>query len=364
VTGRWDQAIRDVFERVAAAPVPSDLAEAAIRRAARDRRRRATLAAASAVVAVAVAVPIFTFARSGGDTAEGPAITTGTAPSGTVPGSRWVITAYSGVTSAADSYSLVLDRQSGAYERLPYQEVVPSPDGSRLIVTQSEPGRTGVMDRATGAVRWIPGVDRYVRGPTWSPDGASILLTTIPKDDDWGFAIVDADDLTIQRVTVAASNTAGSDYFWAPDGRIGLQSSRNGPSEADPEVSLGVVYFDLSGREVGALDLGGGWIDGAAAFSPDGRRVAVSTSRHGGEIVILDIAAGTQRQRLRPDRSSRLLGWYDDAHLMLRGPGPELSVVDLAGVTVRTVRLHEPGAQRLCLAPATGLGQQAAAAAF
>jgi enoyl-CoA hydratase/carnithine racemase len=55
---RFDSALRETLERISTVPAPSGLADAAIRRAGRQRARRMALTAAAVAVAAVVALPL------------------------------------------------------------------------------------------------------------------------------------------------------------------------------------------------------------------------------------------------------------------------------------------------------------------
>jgi hypothetical protein len=376
-----DRVLREALEDLVAEPPPSGLAKAAIGRARRQRATRVALAAAAVALVTGVTVPLAIAAVGGSAPDRFP----WQEPAGPPAEKRLVVTAYAGITrptnpSAADDVSALLDRENGRYEEIPYPDAIPSPDGTRAVVAEGDnsvdhPVRAGILDLATGQVRWIRGYGGYDDHLTWSPDGRQVLYSRRPKDGAQGFVRVDADTLreTFRPVPDdEVPNALGLGFVWAPDGRQVVHTlSVSVGDESEPDRVLGIRFYDLDGKPVRTLGLDDGVLLDGAGFSPDGSAMALGR-RKGGDIAVVDSTDGTVRARVSMAKPGTVVvGWYDDSHLVLRSYADvdewrQLVVVDLAGRRVRTVPLDGTWADagRITLGPAEGLSPAAAGLAF
>ena len=291
------------------------------------RRRGLRLAlAGSAIAAVAaIGAPAAASALRDGPDGGGHATGTPRSPSALASASgpqrtaRYAVLAYSGIHNT----SLVLNPKTGRYDTLPYLSAVPSPDGTRLLLQSSTyPNPVGVQNRDTGAIRWVTG-DFGGRAGHWSPDGKSILITALPKDGAYGFAIADATTLNVRFVPLAdseGSNAQGMDMVWAPDGRhVALTLSHN-KGESDGEKVIGIRFYDLNGHPVGTIQAGQS-LKSTSDFSPDGKLIALSAVNRRAPIQIIDAGTGTVQHTCTATAGSVMVGWYDQQRLVLRSPG-------------------------------------------
>lgn len=368
--------VRATLDDLADAPAPANLAQSALRRAARQRRARLAAAGVAAVAAVVVTVPLGAgvLAGSAGDGRQAPAADSASMTAN----QRLVVTGYSRIPNyPADDFSLLLDPATGRYDKVAYTSAVPSPDGRRAVVQQgdqaaAQPGSGGILDRATGKVRWINGYDRYTQGAAWSPDGRSILLTHRPKGGGVSMEIVDADTLRSQRVTVP-DLVHGQSFLWTPGGQ-GVAITIVG----DPEARE-IRYYNLAGKHQRTVPAtaGGGLVAGTG-FSPDGRRMALWNARTY-QVQVADARTGALQRKLSVPgvRLARLLGWYDNNHVVVERPtidpltssAPyrmELLVVDLTGKVIRSVLCAEGAdhAQEVFLGTPAMLSEAAAKLTF
>lgn len=369
---KLDEALRGALRDIADVPPPVGLATAARRIADRQRATRLTLASVATAVVALVTIP--TAMAMIGD---------GQMPGGATPGPV-VVTAYSGALrgtdpSPADDRSLLLNPETGRYEEVPYRAVVPSPDGRQVLVHQGDnsatyPLRAGIMDRATGQVRWIATYAGEGGGDgSWSPDGRRILFTECPRLGPCGFVIVDASTLAARFVEVSVDEDAlGLGFVWTPDGEhVAHTLSRNVGGEMGTDAVTGIQFFDLSGKPVRTIEATAA-LSASTDFSPDGTRVALSAPYGGDEVQIVAATTGLVMQRVTLPTAGVVLGWYDDDHLMVRVFGDRdsradtLQVVGLDGSVVRTVRLLDKGidAQRVYVGSSDGLSPAAARHAF
>ena len=367
-----DEELRATMRGLAETPAPVGLVEASIRRGRRQRRAYAALGVAAAVAVVAGLTPVVLSALPGG-----------TAPAPTVlPGAPnrqpLVVTAYSGVRSdepaAGDEplRSLLLDPGTGEYVEVPYSSVLPSPDGSRVLVqagsdTVADPLRTGVLDRSTMEVRWIEG---YHGSASWSPDGQEILMTTGSQATGSGFVIIDAATLS---TAYRSFPVYGWNLVWTPDGeQLAVTRDESTGNEQERDRVVGIEFYSRDGQLQRTVPAQAP-LRSASDFSPDGARIALHHYAVGEPIQVVDAESGAVINEITTPSSQLcvVVGWVDDSHLLLRlwnepGGPSTLSIVDLAGDAVATVPLLD-GATRaddIRVGSAVGLSGPASQLAF
>ncbi|GAA1041467.1 hypothetical protein GCM10009557_65270 [Virgisporangium ochraceum] len=357
MTTRLEGAVRAALDDLTGVAPPPDLAQGAIRRAGRQRVARLSVTAVAVVAAVAAGVPLVV---GGTGPTAGPAQGPAEKP--------FVVTAYSGIIRSgdpgpADDVSLLLDPATGRYGEVPYNEVVPAPDGDPVLVHRGDnsvahPSRWGLLDRATGEVRWLdlpaPG---YTTHGTWSPDGRQLLFTVRPRGSGGGFVVVDAESLSTRPVALPDDrihNAAGAGFGWTPGGAgvMLVRSAGGGSTHVD--------RYDLQGRETGTAEVPGGPA-GTGVVSPDGTRIALDPVEPGRCRVVDLTTRIAVLPRGLPD-AGRVLGWYDNTHLMVREGG----AIRLTGELRRTVPLLPEGAraQEVRVGSSAGLTGDAGKLAF
>lgn len=388
-------ALRNVFEELAdSAPPPAGLLPATLRRARRQRITRLTVGGGLAGVLCAALAGLLgaIIPLSGGPADQA-------ATGGTAAG-PYVVTAYSGVRdpkvtdpSPALNYSLLLNRRTGRYDRVPYPFAMPSPDGSRVLVSRGDnseaaPTEVGILDPGSGDVQWIaapdlgaPKVWGYTDLGRWSPDGRQILFSYRPRAEaDSGFLLVDPETLrpVFRRLPdLGTQNTHGHSLVWTPDSDgFALTISPSGAAGAGNVT--GIRFYDLTGRLLRTVPTSLALAD-AGWFSPDGSQVALIDPVPVGarpKVTVADAATGAARQVVDLRRPVRLLGWTDERHLLVyvyanaeASAGPDqqrdaLLVVDLTGRTVRTIQPAEESPQQLFVGSSDGLPASAAELTF
>src|SRR5437867_6890679 len=215
----------------------------------------------------------------------------------TTPGGK------SGLSWSPDGAQLAYASQGGIW-------VVPVAGGPPKRLTDAQPG---------------PGDPRTAsdRSPQWSPRGRWILFETGRRGNS-DLMVVSEDGASANYLTMSEGD-AGS-ASWSPDG------TRVAFTERAPEYFSGklkVIGFDPGTGRTAAppaelhtapTDRGGGWSIGKAAWSPDCKTLAVVLQHSGWDKVYLVPAAGGA---LRPLTS----GEYDDRSPVFSPDGKFVAVV-------------------------------------
>ncbi len=342
-------------------------------RAVAPARRRGVVVAGAAAVLLAGGT-IYVVASSGGGTAEGrraassahpapvrevtaaPAAATGDVRlprSGAVlheaPSDPVRLTSFLRIdTKAGEARTYARAPGAGGFRQVAQsQEALNSPDGAwTALVPYVKPETPGTYDavrlvrRATGEEFTVPTVRTPLATytPFWSPDGRRILLTTYRSTAGrltaTGFVVVDA---ATAKATVVPAGTkdAVSDapFVWAPGG--------NGVARRLPGGSaVGLRLSDLRGRPVRTFEGVGESGFKESPFSPAGKRFATLCPGPRSAVCVWDTATGRRLASFTAPASKTVIGWFNDAHLIVADETKDprrVVVVNLRGQVVRAL---------------------------
>lgn len=240
-----------------------------------------------------------------------------------------------GATTTGDERgtAVVLDRSTGRYVGFSqYDAVWPAPQGRVAAVFDRAGHRrqTGLLNLATGKVRWIETGPRYA-DPAWSPEGTRLLLTISPVGETTRIGILDATTGEFRKYPVDESYlcTDHCRFTWMPDGtEVAYQQTDPSlpRSESARHPRRGLQLFSAeTGRPTRLLPIRGD-VAGPYAWSPDGRHVVIQGPE---SPELVDATSGEVIRRL----PSADLYWAGSDRLVLL-EGQRARVVDLTGQTV------------------------------
>ncbi|GII79885.1 hypothetical protein Sru01_48670 [Sphaerisporangium rufum] len=375
-TGPGTEAAGPVPPAVAGPDMPLD--EITVRRrsaaaptlpAGLPKRRGPRLAAAAAALALVSAGAAYALVRAGQDDPHPPPVRTaaprpiaertGAPPPATadltLPGTKAVVhenpadpvrLTYFQDLANLGSTPQVRDPRTGRFRAAgQFNETLLAPDGwtARLpLLKESTPepyDTVRLTDPATGRVFLVRLADKPLQdfNPYWSPDGRRLLLTTFRLDGDRrqavGFAVVDRASATAKVVPVAGLTAGAAPFMWVPGtetiARRHVESGRDG-----------MRFYDLTGRVLRFLPGLGTTYDQEGAFAPAGRRFVTTCPEAKYHACVWDTATGRRLASFSLPVTTKVIGWYNDAHLIVRDTrrdGLRLSITDLAGRTVRAL---------------------------
>ncbi|GAA1844980.1 hypothetical protein [Asanoa iriomotensis] len=373
---RMTYALRQTFEELASdSPPPPGLARVALRGA--RRRRRAQFGAGIGLAVCAALAGGLALGGAGG----------GGQQFASRPGGS-VIAAYSGIrdpkvedASPAFLYSLLLDRETGEYQRVPYRSVVPSPDGDQVLVGVGDngaahPTRVGVMDRESQKVRWMDtdqqgGFPGNAGDGEWSPDGRRIAFRLAPKTGPITVVVVDAETLRADFLAVPDFRQGDIRIGWTPDSAGFAITTADTKNEGSPYEAGQVQFYDLDGKQRRVFDVPDKALYSAPAFSAEGQLALSGPPWDAADlsIALADPETGAVRSRFALDQPGLLLGWVGEDRLLVRTndgrDNERIETVDLHGRVISSLTPPEGVfAQQVYVGSADGLPDSAADLTF
>ncbi|MEV4379913.1 protein kinase [Streptosporangium sp. NPDC049644] len=198
-----------------------------------------------------------------------------------------------------------------------------------------------IIDHKTGAKSDIkivksPSIGLY---PRWSPDGTKGLVTLYgPSKGEtasrvYGYAIIDIATKKASVVRVKEKDIGTWGYFWRSD-------SRAVGSWAVTEDTGRIRFYDLQGTVLQTLADAGDpvWVEGDHV-SPSGT-LMITYCAETAEVCLRSTAADAKLEVRIPFATDRVLGWYDDQHVVAwrkQSFGYEALVVDFKGKVKRVL---------------------------
>jgi len=162
-----------------------------------------------------------------------------------------------------------------------------------------------------------------------SPDGREVAL----GDHDTGDADLGVVDLGSGDVTTLELPGARSvvPVAWAPDGSKIAYLAGDSPSNPYSGGSIvgDLVLLDLESGE--AVPVPGGANALTAAFSPDGRRLAVQRTTGSGGLAVVDLSSGSVREVAADGSLAGPAAWSPDGRLLALSGSSGMSFIDPTG---------------------------------
>ena len=187
-----------------------------------------------------------------------------------------------------------------------------SPDGERIAFTSSRDGNLEiyVMDADGGNQRNLTNSPHLEWYPSWSPDGKRIAFTSngkgglAIKDGNLEINVMDADGGNPRNLT--NNRRHDREPSWSPDGkRIAYTSSRDG--------NLEIYVMDADGGNRQNIT-NNPFKDWEPSWSPDGKRIAFVSNRDGNdEIYVMDADGGNQQNITNNPHADTDPAWFDPA---------------------------------------------------
>jgi TolB protein len=167
-----------------------------------------------------------------------------------------------------------------------------SPDGTTLVFARHSGAKIQLvlLDVKSGKERRLTKGDNPEYDAVWSPDGKRLAFAfdkTSPNQGDIDVHLIDADGKNQKPLAVSQGKLSHEESpAWSPDGkRVAYSSTRDGNQE--------LYVIGIDGKNAKRLTNDPA-IDAHPAWSPDGKRLAFATNRWGDlEIAVLELSTST-----------------------------------------------------------------------
>ncbi|MBG0829329.1 protein kinase [Planomonospora sp. ID67723] len=174
--------------------------------------------------------------------------------------------------------------------------------------------------------------------PQWSPDGTKGLVTLYEaagdKSNPYGYAIIDVATKKAEIVRVKEKDAGTWSYFWRGDGRAVGTWALTGKTQR-------IRFYDLQGTVLQTLlDVGTPLTVEGDDINPSGTLLMTYCKGGETEICVWSTAADGEPTARIPFDTKRLVGWYDDQHIVAwqaKGSSHEAVIIDLKGQVKRVL---------------------------
>jgi len=171
------------------------------------------------------------------------------------------------------------------------QRPVWSPDGKQVVFSRHRSGKIGlVVMAADGSDQKVISSGKFPQyDASWSPDGTRLAFTNVPQSGTQGnldVFLAKADGSDPQKFAGDQGKLSHEEYpAWSPDGkRIAWSSTSEGNQELYDADRDGSNRRRLTNHPA---------LDAHPAWSPDGKQIAFATNRWGDfEIAVVDVDSG------------------------------------------------------------------------
>ncbi len=237
---------------------------------------------------------------------------------------------------ASSSYSAVwVDREGAASPLLSnpgnYWQPRLSPQGERLALATFTGGSSDIwvhdLEREIGTRLTFSEADDGA--PVWSPDGTEIVFSSDRGDSYDLFRLAADGSGEPERITESETDQFVTD--WSSDGRFVIYG------EETPESDFDIWVRPMDGSGEAEIFLGTPFIEGGAAFSPDGRWVAYHSNESGSnQIYVRPFPAGRGEWQISSDGGFHPVWTNQGLEIVFRtGSGLAAASIEVVGSSIR-----------------------------